>query len=295
MKNVNFTIEQIIADAQNISDSNKKDLAQKYDIQSNKIKEIQSDIYKIGLQIVRNKTVFLDKQDALVFDRYYDFPASSQKIKSSLDTMNNEFCRFYNELIQNSPKCGSYFIRRAKTIAKYFENRMKSVDLTLISIKNSLYDQTFDFHEEYIRAHREAGELHFDSMLKFKDVRTIADACKIWKHETHEEVNTMRKNFAYICSFRRKSEDFNKKAYIDYIISQAEKEFDRCITLIAERIKTANMNVGELNVKQIWKSDAKAFEIYVSDSERVMHARSIWCAATSDIVTAHWRFIITNA
>ena len=65
--------------------------------------------------------------------------------------------------------------------------------------------------------------------------------------------------------------------------------------MITDRVQKSKMNMKQISVQNVSSKDEKAFDIYVKDDQRTMHARSIWCAEYSEIVTPHWRFIITNA
>lgn len=86
----------------------------------------------------------------------------------------------------------------------------------------------------------------------------------------------------------------DKQKYLDDVREAAENEYTRCLNIIIDRINKTDMDKSMIEVESISEYDAKAFDIYVTDGSKRFHARSVFCAERSEIVTPHWRFIITN-
>lgn len=292
MKQFNFTIQEILSDGSNVDVDNKKSIAKKYGIDSNKCKEIAKQIYAIGLEIIKTHDHY-DADDMLVWNRYWEFPESSQKLRLALADMDDEFVQM---LIDHTQKyLDSHSFRRypwvekkVNAMRKILDERHESKDDTLKRMIDNINAQTAEFHKTYVKNLTDQAESTFCEMSRYKDVKSEDDFVNVPARQT-------RYLLRMVCKFRALSNDFDHDYYIERERKEAEDNFASAIALVAKRCEKAGLDAATIKVNSISDNDAKAFDIYLTDGDKTMHARSIFCAQFSAIVTPHWRFIITNA
>lgn len=86
--------------------------------------------------------------------------------------------------------------------------------------------------------------------------------------------------------------DWNKEEYVNDELERAEKKYKQDIEAVADKVRRMQMNEKNLEVQSI-AHDPKHFDIWLNDGEKKVHARSIFAAEYSVLVTPHYRFIIT--
>lgn len=300
MSTKSFTITEILEDRKRVHDAAstevKKQMCAKYGIQSNKTKEIESQILAIGLELHRQRSEYTVQEDIRVFDLFWNRPESAQKIRQAFAEERESFIRFYLDRLQKqyelNPSRGRWILKPMQYIRQLLNERMTD-NTERDALVLALDVQVKPFHDSYIKHHLEFAEWKFDNMFqKYSEIRSYHDLLtKLHVNDTKHADNLWRR----ISTFRILSHDYDKEFYMERSRRDFEAEYIRCVTMIAERILTAKMNKSVLKVQSVSSNDAKAFDIYVSDDQRKMHARSVWCAEYSDFVSAHWRFIITNA
>ena len=295
-----FTIEQILLDCQFVHDAAsteaKKQMCAKYGITSNKTKEIEKAILAIGLELHKQNTTFTVTEDVRVFDLYWNRPESAQKIREAFADESDSFIRFYLDRLQKqydlNPLRGRWILRPLNFIKQILNERSKD-NTERDALALALDVQMKDFHDRFITAHLDYANWKFDHMFqKYAEIKSTRDIVLKLNISDQKEVERLHK---MISTFRVESRDFDKDYYIERVRRDFEAEYLRCLLMISDRVLTAKMNTKQISVQNVSSNDAKAFDIYVKDDQRTMHARSIWCAEYSEIVTPHWRFIITNA
>jgi len=292
MKQYNFSISEILNDATNVDVDNKKETAKKYGIDSNKIKEIAHQIYGIGLEIIKTHDQY-DDSDMLVWNRYWDFPESSAKLRVALAGMTDEFIqslinRSQKYIDSHSSRRYPWVEKKVRALQSILDARHESKDDTLKMMVESLTEQTAGFHEHYVKNLLHQAEVVYCKMEQYKNVKTESDLV----YETPERRSYIMR---MIRKFRVMSHDYDYGYYMDQQKRDAEDNFLSAMTLVAKRCEKAGLDADKIKVESISDTDAKAFDIYVTDGAKTMHARSIFVAQFSAIVTPHWRFIITNA
>ena len=85
---------------------------------------------------------------------------------------------------------------------------------------------------------------------------------------------------------------WNKQKYIESCLDDGEKKFKQDIEAIADRIRKMNMEEENLKLLSI-EDDVKHFDVIITDGKKTVHARSIFAAEFSELVSPHYRFIIT--
>ena len=300
MSTKSFTITEILEDRQRVHDDAstevKKQMCAKYGITSNKTKEIEKAILAIGIELHKQNTTFTVTEDVRVFDLYWNRPESAHKIREAFAYEREAFIRFYLDRLQKQYDLnqlrGRWILRPLKFI-KQILNERTTDNTERDALALALDVQMKDFHDRFIKAHLESANWKFDHMFqKYAEIKSTRDIILKLNVSDQKEVERLHK---MISTFRVESRDFDKEYYIERVRRDFEAEYLRCILMIADRVLTSKMNTKQISVQNVSSNDAKAFDIYVKDDQRTMHARSIWCAEYSEIVTPHWRFIITNA
>lgn len=287
-----FNLSEIIDDIK-LVENNKKAIASKYGIQSNKCAEIQRTLWIMANDIRRTHTTFTI-EDVKIFNRRWDVPYSPKKIREAMADESDAFVAFYLGIIENAKSVYDWRTHntRVNTLRSILVERSKANNDTLQQLKKTLTEQTYDFRTTYIDSILErANEIFTALESKYHGIRTTADLIAAFNPADDKEFNKIRINFAKARNF---THHFDKVAFLDYQGKKANKEFDESISLIADRIESKGMAPKDVIVKKINDNDAKAFDIHVTDGKMDLHARSIFCAEFSDLVTPHWRFIITN-
>ena len=86
---------------------------------------------------------------------------------------------------------------------------------------------------------------------------------------------------------------YTEKEYVKKEVNNAINQFDADVRELANRIKDKGFNIDTMTISRIHE-DPKLFEMYITDGEKNMYARSIIAAEFSEKVRAHYRFIITD-
>lgn len=293
MTTKDLDIKTIINDAHSIDYDNKKDIASKYGIKSNKAGEIKSILYGMANESHRGHSEFTE-DDFDAFNYFWDVPESPQKIRKSMIDESIEFIKFYRDM--KIKTCRNKYRRSYTTtisvLNAIIEERQESTDTILISLVNLLNKQTTKFHDSYIDMILKYEDHRFEYLKdRFNGISSMADLIHKFGDQGYKINNKL---FKEMQSAKRETSDFNKDLFMKSKRQYAEMQFDGSIRMIAQRIKTAGMKYEDVKVMEISSNDAKAFDIHVTDGTRSMHARSIFCAEYSVYVSPHYRFIITN-
>lgn len=155
----------------------KKQIAQKYGIQSNKTSDIEKGIYDIGNEVRKAKhpNEYTD-DDFMWWWRCFNAPTTAVTLKKALDGEYVEWCSFIlkkaDELIFNKHR-GDYWERAKRSFDKYvggLVNKSKNdSDPRFTSAVATLMEETKEFHDRYIESVKTWSEETFDTHLQFKD------------------------------------------------------------------------------------------------------------------------------
>lgn len=85
---------------------------------------------------------------------------------------------------------------------------------------------------------------------------------------------------------------WNKDRYIEDQVTRAENKYNADIEVISDRVRKMKLDEDSIDVLSI-ESDPKHYDITLTDGNRTVHARSIFAAQFSFLVSPHYRFIIT--
>jgi hypothetical protein len=82
-----------------------------------------------------------------------------------------------------------------------------------------------------------------------------------------------------------------RSEYLEYTRERLEQHWDASMTKLAVKLLPFNLNHIKATATDM---EDKGLECYITDGNRRIHARVIWAAEFSDIVTPHERYIITE-
>lgn len=178
------------------------------------------------------------------------------------------------------PRRGVYEVyRRVKNgekfspVSRKYTLKVASVDIG-ISYPNIVEAVPIRKDVDYYQALQEGKNL--------RDRRMYSDVPSKYAISTKVETDMLAKKYGW----------GNKKKYVDDIVEEAEKQYQRDMLAIAEKIRRMNIDEELITVESI-QDDPKRYDIFVSDGTKRVHARSIFAAEFSVKVTPHYRFIIT--
>lgn len=155
------------------------------------------------------------------------------------------------------------------------------------------------FSEEYISKKSNGVVKWGNEKLKPKPVRippvnirdTLSKDVKDRTQYSDVPSQTARKlykdNRVFVTTWR-----WNKEKFVNYEVDMAEKKYKSDIEAVAFKVRRMKMDETNLYVRLVMP-DALHLDIYISDGKKDVHARSIFAAEYSDLVTPHYRFIIT--
>lgn len=155
----------------------KRLIADKYGIESNKISEIKKAIYLIGNEVHKSKKPeeYTD-EDFLWWWRCFDAPTTSVTLKKALEGESVPWFEFIlkkaEELIFNGRR-SDYWTRAKNSFDKYVVgliNKDKNAnDRRYTNLLSILFSETKDFHDRYIEQVRVWADKRFDTFKQFKD------------------------------------------------------------------------------------------------------------------------------
>lgn len=286
----------------------KKILAERYSIVSKKAKEIERAILIAARDERKTRNTF-DENDLRLFSNL-EIPERYNNAVEYYSQESVEFLcflkeKYYEGLVKrkltnklSNPRswgisiADRYQINRYNNVVKYLNaidphTIKRVIEATSIEdeIKTILYSELKDFYKTYISSVMDWASKQFDKNLKaYRSFQELSNNCDdITKIKGYKKYLKLKSFF-----IRFKTKD----NFIDDVRKTTENKYTATINDLAKRIRTKKLNHKNITVKRV-EDDPKLFEMLITDGEITMHARSIWCAEYSDIVTPHYRFIIT--
>ena len=322
-----MTVSELRQDIQVLKDfptnQQKKELAQKYEINSMKSKEIISKIETILLDIVdKSSDDFLE-----AWLRHYDYPISVVKVKSIITedtdpTIVQNLLSYY----KNRQRTGRYsnYIKAYNSIVNYLsellnnpnkENDVQQMTDKLIEITgvfnanllvatlekakryyseiqqlNSYNLDANDFKSLFgtVKSKKNSGEKPYKSKvssIKFNGCEIIAREINSYCY-----MNSTAKQISTDCCLLK---DKTLGEYLEKVSEDFNTWYRTQIQKVAiELIKKGLTNSDSLRVTVI-DTDKKGFYSVITDDNTTVKTRAIPCCADSDLISFHYRFIST--
>lgn len=159
----------------------KKTLAAKYGVNSMKADDIRKEVLKNLNELHKTKTKF-DDEDLKWFNKYWDYPASPQKLRLAFRDESDEFLEYYKgvkEATYNAMPAGLRYNsmrgrsleREIKALRDIVNERKNDNDQELKELIKNLNKETKVFHDDYINRTEEYHSRYFDNLEQMKDFR----------------------------------------------------------------------------------------------------------------------------
>lgn len=371
--NSKFTMDELKDDLNTMNDwqlsnQEKKRIAEKYGVNSNKAAEIKDEIMRLMNEDHKSRTTYTI-DDVRTFDRYWDVPRSSQKLKQAFADESEEFVNFYIANLEDKLKQSKgmhlwsahekSMYNCIKTLKTILNGRKNSSDVGRKQLIENLNKETKAFHDEYIEQVKKYHANRFEQLEKMRDFK-IEDYMSYFGTVTESRYEYMKNNvrsldwkvreffYKYNSDYSREYEGADKsitvfgvkhdakkirvraygstagsenihpdlpshtaldmkkdvdevvvgntkEKYVGKEVEHADKKYSADIETVADRVRKMGMNESNLTVKSVSRTvnGVGGFDIYISDGDKTVHARSIFAAENSVLVSPHYRFIIT--
>ena len=327
-----YSFDEMVFDYKHVEDialRARKEIGKKYGLDSGKTKEIQNAIliqmreerktrkeytkddinYYYRIDTPDKKKIGLESTDFILFlkDVFY----SDLEKKNLIKKIALAKSRDWNYYMTSSDK---YAISRYLDVVAWLDAHdtkkiaaKEEQENIINAIKVKLFEQTQEFHDEYIQQTKDWASRNYDYQERQEEKYfPLAEKCKeqlsaigtySWGDiETRNKVAAIKKELdAYkaILSKARSVTLWHKEEYISRCEKDAEEAFNRNITVLATKINDKGIDVSKMTVEHV-DDDPKFFEMFITDGTTNLYARSIWAAEYSEKVTAHFRFIVTD-
>lgn len=207
-----------------------------------------------------------------------------------------------------------YTIMSYLTVAEYLtdndpkvmQDRVNKAEMIDV-IKLKLIEQTGEFHDEFIERAKNWAEKTYAHQTKIMDkyqplfddvsnqIRSLGSSFtyKSVEYDMYTKLNDQRKEYRKHIDKAQAVLRFTLSEFIKKVEEDAESSFNTNITALATKISDKGLDATKIKVNRI-DDDPKYFELCVTDGTTTLYARSILAAEWSEKVTAHFRFIITD-
>lgn len=225
---------------------------------------------------------------------------ASKKTDEDIDVDNyreklaqSNFELFY--AIDNNREC------RDENIKKYLEELKNIEDLTArlneaqakeekkentTGLEKALETATTEFKKKWFESMTEWFGRHYDNMRN-----RLNAANEILKNKKGASTYELRNALDIV---RNEANRLEKPQYMAKRNQELNESWENGLVKLAGKCRRFNLDETKIHAYGL-RVTAKGFETLLSDgSERVIHARIIWAAEFSDIVTPHTRYIVTE-
>lgn len=302
----------------------KKELTQKYEINSMKSKEIVAKIETILLDTIEDKS---SDEFLGAWLRHYDHPISVVKVRTIVTDKTNpiiiqNLLNYYQGFQKTRPR--SNYLTAYKSIAKYLsellDNPNKENDIQQMTDK--LIEITEEFNNKLLVAALEEASRYYSEIqqlnsynLSINDFKSLFGVVKskenygekLYKSEIPSlEFNGYKfsaKEINSYCHMNSAAKQLStdccllKAKTLEEYLEQAAKDFsawyqEQMRKVAAELMKKGLTNLNSLKVLAIDK-DKKGFYSIITDDNVAVKTRAIPCCADSSLISFHYRFIST--
>lgn len=188
--------------------------------------------------------------------------------------------------------------RRDENIKKYLKelknvedltthlNKMQAKEEDITELEKTLEAATTEFKKAWFESMNEWYGRHYDNMRN-----RLQKANEVLKNKKEFSKYDLRNASSIVNDEANRME---KSQYMTKRNQELKGSWKKCLLKLAEKCRRFKLNETKLHAYRL-RVTAKGFETLLSDGgERVIHARIIWAAEFSDIVTPHMRYIVTE-
>lgn len=300
-----MTEEEMMADydrLDGLDSALKKELSQKYGIESKKAAEIGSEILR-GIQEKRKAKDTFAKEDLRWFNRLYPSTGTFATLKNALDSESEAFVKFvadeyksrYDKVMSQRllSMADKARITDYNNIVRYLNEKKNSEDDGLQTLIKNLTIQTDVFKTKYIKDTEQYATAVWE---RARDKYREADDEAVQLHNNHGIPYSEKKDrLKELSDIKKKySIALQRKAFfVARVVTDAKKTFEADIRNIADRIRQKGIDESKIQVKPL-KVGGVGIDMMIGDEKRALYARAIVAAVDSMYMRPHYRFIITE-
>lgn len=316
-------------DASYVTGKEKKDLIAKYNVGSNKAKDIKYAIL-VKLQELRKNKESFDKDDINDFSQMSE---SDTQYYEELKKENDAFVKFLLDDFEKRMKSkgdlfkwvnltsfsGLSFSSSEKWLIKHYQKireelasrdpkniAAKEKETYSIDVLNTkLTDELEDFKKEYLKRIEASAEYTYDNLPK--EIEKMEDRLKEMKEDYNQKKSEIKGYMArwkaeepirkYESKLNQKKAILKryrtKNEFIKACVDDAEKTFRGNVDALSHRVYDKKFDVENIKVSNV-KDDPKIFKLMIEDGTKKLYCRSILAAEFSDKMIPHFRFIMTD-
>ena len=153
-------------------------------------------------------------------------------------------------------------------------------------LEKTLEAATTEFKKEWFESMNEWYGRHYDNMRN-----RLQKANEVLRNKKEVSTYELRNASSIVNDEANRME---KSQYMAKRNQELKESWKNGLVKLAEKCRRFKLNETKIHAYGL-KVTTKGFETLLSDgSERVIHARIIWAAEFSDIVTPHTRYIVTE-
>lgn len=288
----NPKIEEILKDIESLkyADNNeKKEIAKKYNIYTNKKSEIETFLWFLANE-ERKGTETFTQTDFRVWNNAFGYPSQYKKMKEALEGESLVFIK----------KLHKYFESKFNSMAYVKDNRYKVTEKIIYEIENAASikkeeDRTKMIYDRLVEPTKPFKSRLYNRYIESETFRfeRAKNLYEEYKNLTTEE-KRKQKCASWILNIMVLSDNFDWATYYERINKDFESMFTNNLMHIATAINNnRKVNINHLKLYSI-NEDPKYFEMGLRDCHgNFIHARSIIAAEYSEKVSTHYRFIVT--
>jgi len=316
-------------DASYVTGKEKKDLVAKYNVGSNKAKDIKYAIL-VKLQELRKNKESFDKDDINDFSQMSE---SDTQYYEELKKENDAFVKFLLDDFEKRLKskgdlfkwvnltsfsglsfssAEKWLIKRYQKIREELMSRdpknikaKEKEEYNIDTLVTKLGNELDDFKKEYLKRVEESANKAYDNLPS--DIEKLQKTLETLKKEYEEKKPNLKGYTArwYAQEPIRKQENkIDKKkailrmykiksSFVKACLEDAEKTFKGNVDALAHRVYEKKFDVDKIKVSNV-KDDPKIFQLLIEDGTKKLYCRSILAAQFSDKMVPHFRFIMTD-
>lgn len=284
-----MTVQDIIKDAREVSYGDRKDtkrIAEQYGVEATKKDDLIKALREKALDIIRTKEVY-DFDDWSVFNSYWDVPATAQKIRKAFNTMPINFAHYGLGIAKANIKNprGDWYRRRYSVMIETLEKMI---------YEHNNADQIKA--EEDLMKKVVARLMNLTDKFRLMNLQRVIEVAKQrynnYKGLVYEDLNRgMKIGYNEV---KLNSDNFRScTLYLEHSIKEFNSAFDNNLKAVADRLIRNGLKDNNIKLVEV-NHDPKFLEMVLESNNEKFYCRSIFAAENSNLVSAHWRFIITK-
>lgn len=169
------------------------------------------------------------------------------------------------------------------------EDKLKANEISTLknSIKARLEENLQEFHNELINQSKGFAKRRYNS-IKNEHNELIN---KLINSQDSNSNKILRNKFSKVTAFLTRFKTI--ESFIDECVKDAEKDFDKNINLIVERVFDKELDVANINCSSP-TIDNNRINLVITDGKKRLYCRAIIAAEFSAVMVPHVRFIVTE-